>query len=82
MAGTFHSSLISHRITGPNCLLRLQIDRTRSNREGNNLIQALPGEIDYYCTTGIWQTVWLEPVPTIRIEEVRIVTHAKRNLLR
>jgi beta-galactosidase/beta-glucuronidase len=31
-----------------------------------------PHEIDYYCTTGIWQTVWLEPVPTIRIEEIRI----------
>lgn len=41
----------------------------------------LPAEIDYYCTTGIWQTVWLEPVPTIRIEEVRMVTHAKRNLI-
>src|SRR5258708_1773234 len=41
----------------------------------------LPHEIDYYCTTGIWQTVWLEPVPSIRIEEVRIVTHARRNLV-
>jgi beta-galactosidase/beta-glucuronidase len=41
----------------------------------------LPHEIDYYCTTGIWQTVWLEPVPPIRIEEVRIVTHARRNLV-
>jgi hypothetical protein len=37
--------------------------------------------IDYYCTTGIWQTVWLEPVPPIRIEELRVITHAKRNLL-
>jgi beta-galactosidase/beta-glucuronidase len=41
----------------------------------------LPESIDYYCTTGIWQTVWLEPVPSIRIEELRMVTHAKRNLL-
>lgn len=41
----------------------------------------LPREIDYYCTTGIWQTVWLEPVPTIRIEEIRMITHPKRNLL-
>ncbi len=41
----------------------------------------LPESIDYYCTTGIWQTVWLEPVPSIRIEELRIITHAKRNLL-
>jgi beta-galactosidase/beta-glucuronidase len=41
----------------------------------------LPESIDYYCTTGIWQTVWLEPVPSIRIEELRMVTHSKRNLL-
>jgi beta-galactosidase/beta-glucuronidase len=41
----------------------------------------LPESIDYYCTTGIWQTVWLEPVPPIRIEELRMITHAKRSLL-
>jgi beta-galactosidase/beta-glucuronidase len=38
-------------------------------------------EIDYYCTTGIWQTVWLEPVPSIRIEEIRMITHADKNIL-
>ncbi|MFN2533317.1 MAG: glycoside hydrolase family 2 protein, partial [Pyrinomonadaceae bacterium] len=42
---------------------------------------ALPHGIDYYCTTGIWQTVWLEPVPSIRIEELRLITHAQRNLV-
>lgn len=41
----------------------------------------LPEGIDYYCTTGIWQTVWLEPVPPMRIEELRVITHAKRNML-
>lgn len=41
----------------------------------------LPEGIDYYCTTGIWQTVWLEPVPAIRIEELRIITNARMNLL-
>ena len=41
----------------------------------------LPESIDYYCTTGIWQTVWLEPVTSIRIEELRMITHAKQNLL-
>ncbi|HLA12915.1 MAG TPA: glycoside hydrolase family 2 TIM barrel-domain containing protein [Pyrinomonadaceae bacterium] len=41
----------------------------------------LPHGIDYYCTTGIWQTVWLEPAPPIRIEEIRILTHAQRNLV-
>jgi beta-galactosidase/beta-glucuronidase len=40
-----------------------------------------PYGIDYYCTTGIWQTVWLEPVPAMRIEEIRTTTDAKRNIL-
>jgi beta-galactosidase/beta-glucuronidase len=48
---------------------------------GKQSSTGLPESIDYYCTTGVWQTVWLEPVPPIRIEELRMITHAKRNLL-
>jgi len=40
-----------------------------------------PHGIDYYCTSGIWQTVWLEPVPAMRIEEIRTTADAKRNIL-
>ncbi len=36
-----------------------------------------PHGIDYYCTTGIWQTVWLEPAPPIRIEDIRVTPHAE-----
>ncbi|HEY1378517.1 MAG TPA: beta-galactosidase, partial [Gemmataceae bacterium] len=32
-----------------------------------------PGGIWYTPTTGIWQTVWLEPVPTTSIESLKIV---------
>jgi hypothetical protein len=32
-----------------------------------------PGGIYYTPTTGIWQTVWLEPVPAVRIERLKIV---------
>lgn len=32
-----------------------------------------PRGIWYTPTTGIWQTVWLEPVPTVSIERVKIV---------
>jgi beta-galactosidase/beta-glucuronidase len=38
-----------------------------------------PHAIDYYCTTGIWQTVWLECAPAIRIEDLRIACRAERN---
>ena len=48
---------------------------------GKQSFTGLPEGIDYYCTTGIWQTVWLEPVPPIRIEELRINTDAKKNLI-
>lgn len=39
---------------------------------GKQSISGKPQEIDYYCTTGIWQTVWLEPVPPIRIDSVKV----------
>jgi beta-galactosidase/beta-glucuronidase len=32
---------------------------------------------DYYGTTGIWQTVWLEPVSCLRIEDVVVVTETQ-----
>jgi len=32
-----------------------------------------PGGIYYTPTTGIWQTVWLEPVPKVSIESLKIV---------
>ena len=48
---------------------------------GKQSYTGLPHAIDYYCTTGIWQTVWLEPVPAIRIEELRITPQAESNRL-
>ncbi len=39
---------------------------------GKQAVDGQAREIDYYCTTGIWQTVWLEPVPTMRIDDIRI----------
>lgn len=46
---------------------------------GKQSYTGLPHAIDYYCTTGIWQTVWLERAPSIRIEEIRAITHAESN---
>ena len=39
---------------------------------GKQAVSGLPKSCDYYCTTGIWQTVWLEPAPAFRIDELRI----------
>jgi beta-galactosidase/beta-glucuronidase len=61
--------------------LRVEDRQDPEQPRGKQSHTGLPESIDYYCTTGIWQTVWLEPVPSIRIEELRMITHAKRNLL-
>src|SRR5687767_15050311 len=61
--------------------LRVEDKQDPEQPRGKQSVSGIPQEIDYYCTTGIWQTVWLEPVPSLRIEELRIVTHAQRNLV-
>jgi beta-galactosidase/beta-glucuronidase len=61
--------------------LRVEDRQDPEQPRGKQSYTGLPESIDYYCTTGIWQTVWLEPVPPIRIEELRVITHAKRSLL-
>ncbi|MHC5023504.1 MAG: glycoside hydrolase family 2 protein [Planctomycetota bacterium] len=40
---------------------------------------AEPHGIWYTPTTGIWQTVWLEPVPRTHIESIRITTSVDRD---
>jgi hypothetical protein len=61
--------------------LRVEDRQDPEQPRGKQSFTGLPEGIDYYCTTGIWQTVWLEPVPPIRIEELRVITHAKRNIV-
>jgi beta-galactosidase/beta-glucuronidase len=61
--------------------LRVEDSQDPKQPRGKQSDTGLPHAIDYYCTTGIWQSVWLEPVPSIRIEELKITTHAQRNLV-
>ncbi|MFN2516303.1 MAG: glycoside hydrolase family 2 protein [Pyrinomonadaceae bacterium] len=61
--------------------VRVEDSQDPQQPRGKQSHTGLPHAIDYYCTTGIWQTVWLEPVPSIRIEEIRIITHAQRNIV-
>lgn len=41
-----------------------------------------PGGIFYTPTTGIWQTVWIEPAPKKRIESIKLVPDVDRKQLR
>lgn len=40
-----------------------------------------PQGIMYTCTTGIWQTVWMEPVPEQHIESLKMTPDIDRSLL-
>ena len=61
--------------------LTLRVEDRQNPRQprGKQSTTGHPHDIDYYCTTGIWQTVWLEPVPPIRIEAVRINPSAQES---
>ena len=39
---------------------------------GKQSSSGTPVRIYYYCTSGIWQNVWLEPVPALRIDYLRV----------
>jgi beta-galactosidase/beta-glucuronidase len=67
---------------GENRLTLRVVDRQDAHQpRGKQSVSGVPHDIDYYCTTGVWQTVWLEPAPPVRIEEIRITPMAHRNTL-
>ncbi|MBW3623769.1 MAG: glycoside hydrolase family 2 [Armatimonadetes bacterium] len=53
-------------------VLRVEDRQDRHQPRGKQAASGVAKGCDYYCTTGIWQTVWLEPVPPIRISELRV----------
>jgi beta-galactosidase/beta-glucuronidase len=61
--------------------LRVQDRQNPRQPRGKQSLTGLPHDIDYFCTTGIWQTVWLEPAPTIRIEEIKIFVSAEKGTI-
>ena len=63
--------------------LTLRVEDRQNPRQprGKQSTTGLPHDIDYYNTTGIWQTVWLEPVPPIRIEDLRLNASAREGAI-
>ena len=51
-------------------VIRAEDRPTWSQPRGKQIVGARPEGIDYDRVTGIWQTVWLEPLPDPCIEEV------------
>ena len=78
----FQFDIAPYLKSGENRLtVRVEDRQDPEQPRGKQSFTGLPEGIDYYCTTGIWQTVWLEPVPSLRIEELRIITHAAQNVV-
>jgi len=63
-------------------LVVIVADPTDAGTQPRGKQVAEPRGIWYTPTTGIWQTVWLEPVPEAHIAAVRMTTDIDRNELR
>jgi beta-galactosidase/beta-glucuronidase len=62
-------------------MLRVEDRQDAHQPRGKQAVSGVPKGIDYYCTTGIWQTVWLEPAPPMRIHELNITPHLEDETL-
>ena len=53
--------------------LRVEDGQSKAQPRGKQAWTGVPKSCDYYCTTGIWQRVWLEAAPPRRIESLTLV---------
>jgi beta-galactosidase/beta-glucuronidase len=69
----FYVNIAPYLVAGQNRLtLRVEDRQDPYQPRGKQSVSGRPVRIYYHCTTGIWQTVWLEPVPPVRIDHLRI----------
>jgi len=74
----FEFNIAPYSNAGSNRLVVRVVDtQSPSQPRGKQSVTGIPHDIDYYCSSGIWQTVWLEPVPAIRIDTLKIIPSAK-----
>ncbi len=69
---TFHADITQVLLPGEQTIVVRAEDRAedRSQPRGKQYWGKPPSEVWYHRTSGIWQTVWLEPVPSTFISEV------------
>jgi beta-galactosidase/beta-glucuronidase len=58
------------RVGGNELVLRVEDRDTWSQPRGKQEAGAFRTPVDYDASIGVWQTVWLEPLPEVSIEEV------------
>jgi hypothetical protein len=71
----FHFNIAPYLCEGKNRIcVRVEDRQDLCQPRGKQSASGIPVRIYYYCTTGIWQTVWLEPVSALRIHSLNIAT--------
>ncbi len=68
--------------TGPQELIVRVFDPTEAGGQPRGKQTTKPGGIMYTPTTGIWQTVWLEPVAKASITSLHMIPDVDKKLLR
>ncbi len=53
--------------------LRVEDKQDAFQPRGKQAVDGQSRGCDYFCTTGIWQSVWLESVPSLRIHDLTLV---------
>jgi hypothetical protein len=70
----FYFDIAPYLRPGQNRLsVRVEDRQDPSQPRGKQSASGKPVRIYYYCTSGIWQGVWLEPVPAVRIDHLRVL---------
>ena len=69
---TFAFDITDYLKPGDNELVVQVTDPTSEGAQPRGKQQLVPEGIWYTPVSGIWQTVWLEPVPALRIEDVNL----------
>ena len=62
------------RREGSRLVVRVEDPQDPGQPRGKQSPSGVPEGCSYYCTTGIWQSVWTEPVPRFRIDSLRANT--------
>lgn len=57
--------------------VRVEDSQDPDQPRGKQAVNGKSQYIFYYNTTGIWQDVWMEPVPKVRVENIKMTPSAK-----
>jgi hypothetical protein len=78
----FSFDITSYLTTGPQELIVRVYDPTDNAGYARGKQTLYPGGIMYTPCTGIWQTVWLEPVPQVSITQMKLIPDIDTKLLK